>query len=177
MPVKGIRNFQQRAESLKKALARPVPVKIQAAAVRQFRANFKAQGFINNGVKPWRPRIAYKTMHLGKKADRLTLVDRALLINSVRPLGQASWGRIAIQAGGPHVPYAQIHNEGGTIRGTFRVRAHTRRTSRGKMVNVKSFSRRVNTTIPKRQFMGDSHELRMEARKIIMQAVVDSLAK
>lgn len=51
--------------------------------------------------------------------------------------------------------YAAIHNEGGRITGTFNVRSHNRKT-RTKRTVVQSHSRRVNTTIPKRQFIGKS---------------------
>jgi len=176
MPAKGIEQVQRKVSALQKAFRRQVPVKMQAAAVRVFRANFKAQGFVDRGVKPWRPRTAYKVKHLGRKQDRLILVDKALLLNSIRANGQASWNNISVQAGGPHVPYAKIHNEGGTIRGTFNVRAHTRRTRSGDKAKVKAHKRTVNTTMPQRKYMGDSFELRTAMRKEIVTAIIKTLA-
>lgn len=57
------------------------------------------------------------------------------------------------------VPYAKIHNEGGTINATQNVRPFTR-VVKGKEQKVRSFSRKVNIKMPQRQFIGDHQELR-----------------
>jgi phage gpG-like protein len=57
------------------------------------------------------------------------------------------------------VPYAKIHNEGGTIKTTQNVRAFNR-TVKGKVQKVRAFSRKVNISIPQRQFIGDHKQLR-----------------
>jgi len=72
------------------------------------------------------------------------------------------------------VPYAQIHNEGGTITKTAsirkytrkggRVKAHTRKgekvkSHRRESAEVEAHSRKMNTKIPKRQFMGESKKV------------------
>ena len=57
------------------------------------------------------------------------------------------------------MPYAKIHNEGGTIKTTQNVKPFSR-TVKGKSQNVKGFGRKVNTTIPQRQFIGDDPQLK-----------------
>lgn len=68
-------------------------------------------------------------------------------------------------------PYSEIHNEGGKVSGTFRVKAHTRK---GKP--VKAHNKTVNTTIPKRQYMGPSKELE---RKVVdeIEKALDNIFK
>lgn len=74
-------------------------------------------------------------------------------------------------------PYAQIHNEGGTITGSVNVAAFKRNRSETDEVSapgarkakytksvigrhlVKAHTRTVNTTIPQRQFMGEHPDL------------------
>ena len=77
-----------------------------------------------------------------------------------------SASRVIISAGNSRVPYARIHNEGQRVTGTFQVRAHTNRNfmGKGKQVNIKSHSRKVDFTMPKRQFMGKSALLYTEVK-------------
>ena len=62
---------------------------------------------------------------------------------------------------GTDVPYAQIHNEGGTIK---------------KTVSVKSHRRKMNTTIPQRQFIGESAQL-MHKNEELMGAEMNLILK
>lgn len=107
--------------------------------------------------QPWPDRKKDKAWSDGDRSER---PNRALLIKtgrlrrSVRQL-YARPGEVSI---GTDVPYAAIHNDGGTIRGPQRVRAHLKRSKRGKQYMVKSHLRTVNIAIPKRQFLGDSRE-------------------
>jgi len=177
MATKGFDKVIKRAQALQKSLAKRVPVLIQAEAVRHYRANFKAQGWVNNGTHPWKKRDDGALPKGKGKKPRRILVDRALLLNSIRPDGQATWQRIGVHAGGPHVPYAKTHNEGGTIRGTFAVRQHERRARGGKVAKVHPHTRTVNTTIPNRQFICDSAELRVKAKAIILREATKILTQ
>lgn len=62
------------------------------------------------------------------------------------------------------VPYAALHNEGGT--GTKPVRQHTRESRKGKQYTVRAHTRRF--TMPRRQFVGDS-----PATREIIKTVID----
>lgn len=61
------------------------------------------------------------------------------------------------------VPYASIHNEGG--KGTKSVKAHTRRSKKGKTYSVKAHTRRFD--MPQRQFIGDGKRTREIINKVI----------
>ena len=65
------------------------------------------------------------------------------------------------------VPYASIHNEGGT--GAKPVRAHTRRGKKGKTHQVKAHTRKFK--MPQRQFIGDGKR----TQEIIKGVIIDNL--
>ena len=65
------------------------------------------------------------------------------------------------------VPYATIHNEGGT--GTKSVKAHLRRGRKGKYHQVKAHFRRFK--MPQRQFIGDGKQ----TQEIIKEIINDNL--
>ncbi len=66
------------------------------------------------------------------------------------------------------VPYAAIHNEGGS--GTKSVRQHTRTSKKGKPYTIKAHTRKFN--MPKRQFVGDGKR----TQEIIKGVIKDNLA-
>lgn len=66
------------------------------------------------------------------------------------------------------VPYAAIHNEGGT--GTKPVRQHTRTGKKGKPYTVKAHMRKF--AVPKRQFVGDGKR----TQEIIKGVIADNIA-
>ncbi|MCG8763870.1 phage virion morphogenesis protein [Tenacibaculum finnmarkense] len=77
---------------------------------------------------------------------------------------------------GTDVPYAQIHNEGGTIKATARVREHSRkRKGRNQPIKVKSHTRQMNTKIPKRQFLGKSEALALLLEKHLYDKITDEI--
>lgn len=59
--------------------------------------------------------------------------------------------------------YATIHNEGGT--GFKPVKAHTRKSRKGKIYNVRAHSRKF--TMPQRQFIGDGPDTQHLVRSVI----------
>lgn len=135
------------------ALTRRLPDIAGPMAVRHFKQNFRAQGFVDEDVRKWTPRRT-KDRNESRRGKRNILVQTGRLRRSIRVVGKGP-NRVTI---GTDVPYARIHNEGGTIKATQQVRAHKRRNGS----RVKAHKRRVNTTIPQRPFMGDSRKLRRE---------------
>ena len=123
-------------------------------ATELFDRNFEQQGFFG---KKWQHRKNNsdpgRGILIGKGSGRL----RRSLNNPVRSGNTISWKL--------DVPYAKIHNEGGTIKTTQSVRAHNR-TVKGKVQKVKAFSRNVNIKMPQRQFIGDHPQLRLELEVI-----------
>lgn len=81
------------------------------------------------------------------------LVKSSALLNSIRPT-EVTKDRVVITAGNQKVTYAQVHNEG--FSGKVNVDAFTRNV-KGKTQQVRAHTR--NTTIPKRQYMGETEEL------------------
>lgn len=185
MPVYGIKNLDSRLLKLRSDLVTKLPKKLGQAAETHFRESFKNQGFTDKTLVKWQPRAKPPMTKRGKEKPHTILYNHGLLRNSVR-LVRYTWDNIQVVTGGPHVPYAAIHNEGGTINKSVSVRAHERRAHaarrRGKRVNVRDakvrpYSRNMNTTIPRRQFMGESYMLRMEMRRIITKSLTEPFAK
>jgi phage gpG-like protein len=124
-----------------------------------------------------------------KKARGSILVQSGRLKRSIRITAK---GRYFVEIG-TDVPYAKIHNEGGKITQTVTVKAHKRTKSIAKSSNIRSrkasrqrvkagtttvreHSRKMNLSIPQRQFLGESSAL---ARKIEkqMKKIVDNHLK
>lgn len=112
-----------------------------------FKDNFKKQGFINSSLEKWKPRKQKDSA----KNRRAILVKTGRLRRSIRITNTTSKS-VSI---GTSVPYAKIHNEGGEIKTSARIRSHKRRTKKG-TTTVKAHNRNIKTKIPKRQFAGNS---------------------
>ena len=110
----------------------------------------------------WKPRAKADT----NPKRRNLLVKTGRLKRSIR-IERTGPGFVQVST---DVPYAEIHNEGGTINATVNVRAHRRKivsrnvgkgrkkTASG-VAFVKAHSRVVNISMPRRQFMGNSQQL------------------
>lgn len=185
MPIYGLNKLDKRMDRLGKALQRTIPRRIGQDAENHFRASFKNGGFTDRTLVKWRPRKQQPRDRRGKAKAHTVLFQHGLLRGSVR-LVQADWNNIQVVAGGPHVPYARIHNEGGWIKRQVTRRAHTRRahaanTRRGRILrgeaHVRRHQARMNVYIPKRQFMGDSFTLRQKMRETILITIAEALIK
>jgi len=134
---------------------RELPKVIGNTAVNFAKDNFRKQGFQDGGVKRWKERQQRDT-------GRAILVKAGALKRSIR-VTRTTRNRVWI---GSDRPYAKIHNEGGRITSTARVRQHTRRTRAGR-TSVGAHTRQMNTNIPQRQYIGASKELNRRIRKTI----------
>lgn len=120
-------------------------------AVNFFKASFRKQGWHNNTIEKWPAR---KT-RVGRQTDkRAILVKSGALKKSIRIDRLTKTGVIVSS----ELPYSKIHNQGGRINKTAKVRAHQRRVGRGS-TNVRSHNRRMNIDMPQRKFMGQSNAL------------------
>ena len=114
---------------------------------------FQKQGFTDRSFEPWQ-----KRSHDNREGGAI-LVKSANLRNSIRIL-ERSQSRIVF---GSNSPYAQIHNEGGTINVTLTAKArkffwfmyYATNDARYKWMAI-SKKDHLTIKIPKRQFMGDS---------------------
>ncbi|MBK9598574.1 MAG: phage virion morphogenesis protein [Flavobacteriales bacterium] len=126
MPVHGIKNLDQRLLKVRSDLVNKLPKKLGQAAETHFRESFKKGGFTDRTFVKWKPRARPPMNSKGKVRNHTVLYQHGLLRNSVR-LVRYNWDDIQVVAGGSHVPYAAIHNEGGTISKSVSVRAYDRR--------------------------------------------------
>lgn len=184
MAISGDKQLIAKVNNLSKALMSTVPKRLGNDAQRHFMMSFQNQGFTDAQLIQW-PKLKKQRTIGGRAAQGRILKGRGLLMNSIRVV-RANWNSIVVVAGGPHVPYAKIHNEGGTIEGTTGVRAHTRRDHAarlrtGKVMRrggpVRAHTRRLLTYMPKRQFMGRSQVLEETMRNTIRRTIVETLVK
>lgn len=128
---------------------------IEVKATELFDRNFEQQGFFGS---KWKQRKndsdPGRAILIGRGSGRL----RKGIQTTKRSGNTITWKF--------DVPYAKIHNEGGTIKTTQNVRPFSR-TVKGKVQKVKSFSRKVNIKIPQRQFIGDHPQLRAAIETIV----------
>lgn len=140
---KEIQRLELDLESLQEWVSR-LPIQIGNSYLNTFLDSFKRGGFIDNTFERWKPRKKNR----GRK--RAILVKSGRLRRSIKMSIKGT--QIVFSSS---VPYAEIHNEGGTITGTARVKGHTRSRG-GKRHKVRGHRRKMNIKIPKRQFMGRS---------------------
>ncbi len=146
---------------------RNFPNMVGALAVSFYKESFRRAGFIDDaGLEKWEARKKE-----GKRKGRAILVDSGRTRRSIRVLRTIP-GLVAV---GTDVPYAQAHNEGAKITSTASIGQHTRKAYTRKVkkkkqtvsaATVKAHSRKMNTTIPQRRFIGSSAFLN---RRITMQ--------
>jgi phage gpG-like protein len=157
-------DFVRKLEALSKTY-RNLPAEIATIAVNFSKERFVDQAWLDETKKPWEPRKRPRRGKTGKITNSQTLlVKTGRLKRSVRKIS-ATEDKIIIRTG---VPYAQIHNEGGTVTTTatvktHEVKEHTRnrkgRKEKVKAHTIKAHQRKMNTKIPQRQFIGNSKAL------------------
>ena len=146
-------NFTEKLKKLAKVRER-LPQRAAVVAVNFSKERFVRKNWVDTSPQAWPQR---------KRKDRGSLMIRSgRLKRSIRKL-MVTMDFILI---GTDVPYAQIHNEGGSIKKTVPVRQHERKSSRGR-AKVKAHSRNVNLKMPKRQFIGNSAILRRRIERLI----------
>lgn len=152
-------DFSGQAASMQKAF-RAMPRVVGNTAVNFYKDRFRRGGWQDVRFQPWTPR---KRHH---KRKRALLVRTGRLRRSIRIVRISSDSVVV----GTDVPYARIHNEGGRISTTQNVRAHLRRGR-----PVRAHSRRVNATIPQRQFIGASRLLTRRLVAVLNEMLARSM--
>ena len=123
---------------------------------------FRFKNWIDKTAEKWQAR---------KRPNRGSLLLRTgRLKSSIRKIASGDYYVVV----GTDVPYAQLHNEGGTVNKVAQVKAYTRKVViRQRSVNrrgnattrvigskiVRAHNRKMNLTMPKRQFLGESELL------------------
>jgi phage gpG-like protein len=157
-------DFVRKLDSLTNAY-KNIPTEVATIAVNFSKDRFRDQAWLDETKENWKPRKRPRIGKTGKPSNNQTLlVKTGRLKRSIRKIS-ATEDKVVI---GTDVPYAQIHNEGGTITGTAKVKTHAvkshTRTRKGRKETVKAHivkahSRKMNVKIPKRQFIGNSYTL------------------
>lgn len=160
--------IHQARGAIQKYVQETLPRQAGKIAVDHFRENFAKGGFVNNGLKIWQKPARFSESGKASARYGTLLSGRNELYNSISH--EASPGKVVIQS---DKPYSAIHNEGGTI--TIPVTKASRRFAWAKHYEA---TEAKNTTeadkwkgmaltsktslvvnMPKRQFVGHSHEL------------------
>lgn len=135
-------------------------------AVNFSKERFVRKNWVDRSREPWKKRA--------KKDKGSLMVRSGRLKRSIRKLSEGDYFVYV----GTDVPYAQVHNEGGTISKTTNVRTHTRsRKGRGEAIKVKAHRRKMNLTLPKRQFLGDSAVLGRRIERFASKELTNEISK
>lgn len=195
--------IERKVIALKKQLDREIndalPRKVGAIAVQHFRQNFREEGFVDGGLRPWQKSKRQLAGGKGASSRYKTLTSaRNHLMSSIE--ARPSAGAVSIEN---HVPYAKIHNEGGTISSnpsiTPKMRKFAYKTAgikksrgakkKGKgrapktipkeaqqwlgLALTKKTKLHIRAKMPKRQFIGESKELEQK----VSQEITNSIKK
>lgn len=93
-------------EQLKEAFGRTLPKKIGKKAVHFARDNFRAEGFINGQLEPWKPAKRKSDPKNPDRAYGTLLSQHEVLYRSINHREQP--GMTTVYS---NVPYAKAHNE------------------------------------------------------------------
>lgn len=182
MDTKQFQNLlTQKRQEILHALRRIIPVKVGRIAKDHFQEGFRQGGFQDNGTQAWQRK---------KRPDKY-----GPLMSSRQNL----YGSIYYQPGdasvtvGTSAPYAEIHNEGGDIKVTAKMKRFF--WAKYRETNGESWKRnakneeaefwktlalkKVGTTIhiPQRKFIGESQELNQKIKQKIDDEIDKILRK
>lgn len=118
-------------------------------AVNGFKETFRRGGWTDRRLVKWKDRKG------NIDQGRAVLVKSGRLKRSLRVLRKRT-GQVET---GTDLAYGAAHNEGAKIKGRFRIRTHSRTLPSGKTTQVQEHNRNVDTTLPQRQFVGESKKI------------------
>lgn len=162
-------NFDKLARKAKdfNRLIDRLPRLIGTEAVNFSKKRFREQAWADHGTESWKKRKPGAARNQG----RSTLVDSGKLRNSIRIVRT---GRDFVTIGSK-IPYAQIHNDGGTInipvtdkmrKWGWAMYAKTKDSKFKGLALTKKTNLRVR--MPKRKFMGNSAVLRQITKRMMI---------
>ena len=180
------KNIQKLAERIKKDVEKEVydrlPRKVGVVAVNHFKQNFRDGGWLDNGLHPWKR--TRRQEGTGTNASRGPLLSgREHLMKSIQ--ASTSPGQVSIEN---PVPYAHVHNDGAKIPVTKKMKKYAwfkfyslsgfKKGQKKDNVSPEAegwkglaLTKKASLTIPRRQFMGDSAELRVKVNKLINDSI------
>lgn len=170
--------IKSQRKEIDQLMRRQLPVKIGRMAKDHFQENFRKGGFVNNGLQQW-PKSKRQLSGTSSAAAQYgpLLSGRNHLFSSMKYTPSDYRVKVANE-----VPYAAIHNEGGTVNPTvtpemrrfawamFYKSSGKKKGKRGSILSNPDAERwkalaltkksKLTVKIPKRQFLGESAELR-----------------
>ena len=186
MNAKQIADIIARApKQVERAMRDEIPRKAAVVAKNHFMHNFDESGFVDDGLHAWKKT---RRQEAGSPYKPLTS-ERNHLMNSVDAVSAP--GQVTVVN---PVPYARIHNEGGTIHTNPTITPKMRKMAwakvyalagvkgKGKLPKelpeearkwralalTKKTKLNITAKIPRRQFIGDSKELRVKINQIVI---------
>ncbi|WP_277073098.1 hypothetical protein [Segatella oulorum] len=186
MNAKQIADIIARApKQVERAMRDEIPRKAAIIAKNHFRQNFRDGGFTDDGLHAWKKT---RRQEAGSPYKPLTS-ERNHLMNSVDAVPAP--GQVTVVN---PVPYARIHNEGGTIHTNPTVTPKMRKMAWAKAYSIAGVSKgdklpkdlpeearkwralaltrkeklNIKIKMPRRQFIGDSKELRIKINQIVI---------
>ena len=188
--------IKSRSRELDRLIRRQLPIKIGRMAKDHYQDNFRNGGFVNRGLQKW------PTTRRQQSGSTSAAASYGPLLSGHNHL----FGSIKYVPGDYRVtvsndlPYADIHNQGGTVSPTVTPKMRrfawymyykvSGRNSKGQKGKKKSqtqaqaeFWRNLALTrkqklavkIPKRQFIGESAELTQHINEKIKQEIINTL--
>ena len=169
-----------------------LPRRVGVIAVNHFNQNFRDAGWRDNGLHPWKETRRQRE-GTGADAGRTPLISSAPhLSRSIQ--AEPSPGQVRITN---PVPYAAIHNYGGTINTQPAVTPKMRKFAWAKFYSISGIKKgdkipkdlpnealkwralaltkkaklSITADIPQRQFIGDSAELKQKIDQVITQTI------
>ena len=190
--ARNIRRLVERAkDDIEREVRDRLPRKVGIIAVNHFRQSFRDSGWTDNGLHPWKKTLRQRQGGPDARYGPLTS-RRNHLMRSI----QSKPGTGVVTVENP-VPYAALHNEGGTLHTQPTVTPRMRRFAWAKayaLAGVKgkgklprqlspeaakwralalTRKKRLSITaqMPRRQFMGSSRELKEKIDKTIEESL------
>jgi phage gpG-like protein len=143
-------------------------------AVNFSKERFVRKNWVNKTPEPWKkpkPVPAWVPNEWRKKGGSLLIgKGSGRLKRSIRKI-KVTQNSVTI---GTDVPYAQIHNEGGTIKQNVTIKAHSRQR-KGRTERVKEYKRKRAFKIPQRQFIGESAILLRRIERMVQREMTEIL--
>ena len=182
-PEQYIQHLQRQQQAIDHALRRTLPVMVGRMATDFFKGNFRQGGFRNGGLQQWPKTLRQQAGGKSASAQYGPLMSaRQRLYGSIRYVPGDY--RVVV---GTTVPYAAIHNEGGSVTTHPRITPKMRKFAwrqyfeaggpkskspeAGKwkaLALTKKDRLTVTARIPRRQFLGESRELNAMVRECVV---------
>lgn len=140
-----------------------LPNLIAITAVNFFKRNFKVGGFQDTPFKKWKE-------VKGNKSGRKPLVQSGNLRRGIKKI-KVTQNKIIVGVAG-NIPYAQIHNEGGKIPITPKMRRwawYMFKKTNNELYKGIALTSKKHIEIPERKFIGDSVALDKALERLIIK--------